>query len=72
MSLESLVSDAPNCGITFTIVIEDNSLGQDKFIVQASFIQSSHDNPNIFIVHASVLLFPAKSILFCLTFLLEM
>jgi len=31
------VSGAPNCGITFTIKIDDNSKGQDT-IVQASFM----------------------------------
>ncbi len=36
------ISDAPNCGITFAIIIDDSSLGKDTFIVQASFIMINH------------------------------
>ncbi len=36
MTIESSVSYAPHCGIPFTIVIDDTSLGWDTFIVQVS------------------------------------
>ncbi len=47
MTLESSANDARNFGITFTIIIDNTSLGYYTFIAQASFI---HDDNHMMII----------------------